>query len=153
VKAAASCHFKISPNEISRIMQSMLQIIIEALKNIYLEEPNQEKWNDIAAGFKNNKHFPNCIGAVDGKHIRIKKPNNAGSLFYNYKQFHSTVLLSVVDCAYKFVIVDIGSMGKNSDAGIFDRSLFGQKFKDGLLNLPLPCAIEDNGPAVPFLCR
>jgi hypothetical protein len=44
-------------------------------------------------------------------------------------------------------------MGKNSDAGIFDRSLFGQKFKDGLLNLPLPCAIEDNGPAVPFLCR
>jgi hypothetical protein len=69
----------------------MLQIIIEALKNIYLEEPNQEKWNDIAAGFKNNKHFPNCIGAVDGKHIRIKKPNNAGSLFYNYKHFHSTV--------------------------------------------------------------
>jgi hypothetical protein len=45
----------------------MLQIIVEALKNIYLEEPNQEKWNDIAAGFKNNKYFPNCMGAVDRK--------------------------------------------------------------------------------------
>lgn len=134
----------------SRIIKSTLVIIIKALENRYIEQPTQEKWTNIAAGFKSKKYFPNCIGAVDGKHIRIKKPNNAGSLFYNYKHFHSTVLLSVVDCDYKFVIVDIGSMGKNSDAGIFDRSVFGQQFKNGILNIPPPCTVEASGPAMPY---
>jgi len=37
--------------------------------------------------FYERTNFLNCIGAVDGKHIRIRRPNESGSQFFNYKNF------------------------------------------------------------------
>ena len=45
---------------------------------------------------------------MDGKHIRIQAPPNAGSEFYNYKQFPSLNLLAVRDTDLKFTFVDMG---------------------------------------------
>ncbi|CAH1993152.1 unnamed protein product [Acanthoscelides obtectus] len=30
-------------------------------------------------------NFPNCAGALDGKHIILRSPFHSGSEFYNYK--------------------------------------------------------------------
>jgi len=49
-----------------------------------MPEPKQEDWLKIADTFLNVTNFPNCIGAIDGKHIRIVKPAHSGSLYYNY---------------------------------------------------------------------
>lgn len=46
------------------------------------------------------------------------------------------VLLPVVDAHYRFVIVDIGSYGKNSDGGIFSHSKLGKHLDNGILNIP-----------------
>ena len=70
-------------------------------------------------------HFPNCIGSVDGKHIVIQKPRHGGSEWHNYKQTESVVLMAVCDASYKFIVVDVGQSGSQSDGGIWDSSTFG----------------------------
>ena len=34
------------------------------------------------------------LGAIDGQHIMIDCPSNAGSAYYNYKSFHSVYLFN-----------------------------------------------------------
>jgi len=50
--------------------------------------------------FCERTNFANCIGAVDGKHIRIRKPNERGSQFSNYKNFFTTALMATADTDY-----------------------------------------------------
>lgn len=36
--------------------------------------------------------------------------------------------MALVDADYKFIIVNVGDLGKNSDGGIFSRSELGKKY-------------------------
>ena len=85
----------------------------------------QQDWSRIETGFRLRWDFPNCVGAIDGKHIAIRSPPNSGSLYYNYKNHFSIVLMAVVDAGYGFIVVDVGNYGSNSDTGIFKHSHFG----------------------------
>lgn len=89
-----------------------------------MSPPKKEDWTKIASYFNDIWDFPNCAGAIDGKHIAIIYPPGAGSEYYNYKGYHSIVLQAVVDAHGKFVIVDIGDNGRSSDNGIFKESYF-----------------------------
>lgn len=42
-----------------------------------------------------------------------------GSEFFNYKKSFSVILLTLVDAFYKYIIVDVGSFGKNSDGAFY----------------------------------
>ncbi|GFT41504.1 DDE Tnp4 domain-containing protein [Trichonephila clavipes] len=88
------------------------------------------QFQKVAQQYSTKWNFPNCIGAIDGKHIRIKAPKNSGSLFYNYKDYHSMVMLAVVDADCKFTAVDVGSYGREGDAGIFLKSEIGRRIKN-----------------------
>lgn len=98
--------------------------------------PTQEKWKEIAKDFWEIQNFPNCLGALDGKHVIIQAPSNSGSEYFNYKKSFSIVLMALVDANYKFIMVDVGAYGKNSDGGIFAHSAMGNRFEKKTLNVP-----------------
>ena len=57
---------------ISRIVFETATVIWEVLKLLVFEKPTQEMWLRSAAGFESLWQLAHCIGAIDGKHFRIK---------------------------------------------------------------------------------
>jgi hypothetical protein len=94
-----------------------------------IPRPTKEQWDLTALEFERKTNFPHCLGAVDGKHIRVIKPEHSGSMFYNYKDFFSVVLMAVADTNYRFVYVDIGSYGKDCDSMILNDLRYGHQFR------------------------
>ncbi|XP_025420796.1 uncharacterized protein LOC112690905 [Sipha flava] len=101
-----------------------------------MPEPAEDDLKKIAQGFWDRWQFPNCLGSIDGKRILIKKPSNSGSMYHCYKSFFSIGLLAVTDANYKFVMVSVGSYGKENDAGVFDECPFRHVIETGRLKLP-----------------
>nr|XP_037276692.1 protein ALP1-like [Rhipicephalus microplus] len=114
-----------------------------------ISEPKTETWLHIVEGFSRTWQFLNCIGAVDGKHIHIKCPPNSGSMYFNYKGTYSIVLLAVVDSDYKFVIVDVGAYGKQSDGGVLKQSKFGCRLENGKLHIPRDLELPNTSHPAP----
>jgi DDE superfamily endonuclease len=116
-----------------------------------MPKPDEEHWLKIAFDFFTRFQFPLCLGAIDGKHIRIKKPNKSGSKYFNYKHFFSIILLAVTDANGKFVVVDVGSCGGNSDGGVFSRSSLGKKLISNKLSIPQRGYIPGTDIELPYM--
>ena len=58
---------------------------------------------EITDEFETQWNFPNCVGAMDGKHVRFRCPQSSGFQFYNYKPYFSVHLQATVDAKYKFM--------------------------------------------------
>ncbi|KAL4153924.1 hypothetical protein QTP88_001757 [Uroleucon formosanum] len=101
--------FRISHNYLSTIIKNTLAELKIKLLPIFLSDSKNIDYKQKSAEFSYKWNFTNCILAIDGKHVRIRSPNKSGTLYYNYKDFFSIVLLAMVDENYKFVAVDIGS--------------------------------------------
>ncbi|EFN81602.1 hypothetical protein EAI_07579, partial [Harpegnathos saltator] len=108
-------------------------------------------WKKITAEFEEQWNFPHCIGAIDGKHVAIKCPNHAGSTYYNYKGFHSIVLIAIVSASCRFMLVDVGAQDRHSDGGIFLNSVMGQIFHRDALDIPMPSACSFDRPPLPYM--
>lgn len=104
---------------VSKIVAETTPVIWEILKDDYMPIPSIQAWKNIANRFYELWNIPNCLGAIDGKHIRIKKLPNSGSTNYNYKQYHSIVLMACSDADGLFTMIETGFAGRNSDGGIF----------------------------------
>lgn len=120
-------NYRMSTATVSRIVHDTCIAIWKKLQPIYMKEPKKQDWENIAESFENIWHFKNCLGAIDGKYVAIKCPPHSGSKFYNYKKYYSIVLLAVVDAHKRFIIIDVGSLGRFSDGGIFNDSVFGKR--------------------------
>ena len=98
-----------------------------------------EDWKKIEQRFRNRWNVPHAVGALDGKHIVIKKG------------YFSLVLLDLVDADYKFLWVNTGASGSSSDAQIFNPSKLKRRIENGTLGLPPPEPLGPGGPNLHYL--
>ncbi|XP_018378016.1 PREDICTED: putative nuclease HARBI1 [Trachymyrmex cornetzi] len=142
--------FRVGHNTISKIVSETCEVIWEYLKDTVFIKNDENSWQNVANDFERLWNFPNCIGAIDGKHVILQAPPNSDSTYFNYKGNHSINLLAISDVKYRFIIVDIGGEGRQSDGGVFRNSLIGHYFESASLKLPNPKPVEIDGPALPY---
>ena len=97
---------------------------------------SKEKWLSVTKEFEEKWQFPNCVGAIDGKHVPLINPFNSGSTYFNYKSFFSIVLLALVDADNKFLYVSVGCQGRISDGGVFKNSELYHLLVNGEIKIP-----------------
>lgn len=143
--------FRVSHSWISVMIREVASAIILRLAKKAIPSPTTEQLEKSSQAFSRKWNFPNCVGAIDGKHIRMKAPKKSGSLFFNYKEYFSMVVLAVVDAEYKFLAVDVGSYGKEGDAGIYLKSQIGRQINNNCFGMPAPAPLPGTKNVVPHV--
>ncbi|XP_051170182.1 uncharacterized protein LOC127287352 [Leptopilina boulardi] len=147
-----SRQFRMGIKTIQVFIPQTLAAIWTTLQPEVLQFPNSpDSWNDLTNGFKEKWQFPNCYGAIDGKHVLMQGQPDTGSDYFNYKAFHSIVLLAMADANYRFLMVDVGGKGRQSDGGILKQCQFFKAVKENNLNLPPPKSLYEGGPRIPHV--
>ena len=125
-------------------------MMVKKLILLFQTPKSEEAWLEIAKVFSCRWNFPNCIGALDGKRIRLRKPKNSGSTYINYKGFCSISLMALVDGNYRFIFVDVGAEGKWADGGVWGNSDLSKAIKNKEVNIPPPTKLVGKNEATPF---
>lgn len=144
-------NYLLGDRTVSNIVQEVATAIWNNMQPVYLAEPKTETWKSIALRFEDRWQFPHCVGAIDGKHIVIKKPGKSGSSYFNYKHTFSIILMATVDADYKFITIDIGAMGRFSDGNVFASSGLGKKMIKHTILLPNPEQIPTIAEPLPYV--
>ena len=142
--------FKVGRSTVNGIIDEVCDVLWEELRGYVPAPSSSDDWKELANDFEEIWNMPHCIGALDGKHIRMKKPPKSGAIWHNYKGFFSMVLLAVCDANYCFTFVDIGEYGSNNDSGVLKNSEMGKKFTRNRMNLPEPDKIEGETWKTPY---
>lgn len=147
-----SFQFRISRTAISYIVKEVCCAIVKHLGPHFLQVPSSfEEWLVIANTFQQKWQYPNCIGAIDGKHIVMQPPPNAGSYYYNYKHTHSVVLMAVASPDYQCLYADVDTNGRISDGGVWNKCSLAGALEDGSLCLPPPKPLPNGSESLPYV--
>jgi hypothetical protein len=68
-QVAVGHSFCIAACTINSIFRETTRVIWKVLKDKYVPPPTIETWRKNAEDFESLWQFPNCLGAIDGKHV------------------------------------------------------------------------------------
>lgn len=143
--------FRMCKSSISEVVREVCQ----AIQNEYWDETIQlpatpDEWLAVAEGFKTRWNFHHTLGALDGKHVALIKPRGAISEYYNYKKFHSIILMALVDANYQFLWLNIGTEGAAGDAQIWNGCDLKRRLSNNTMNLPPPEPLPGDVTDIPY---
>ncbi|GLG96943.1 uncharacterized protein GBIM_03812 [Gryllus bimaculatus] len=143
--------YRLGERTVSNIVLEVSQAVWKIMQPLFLPEPTKEQWESIEVGFDRKWQFPHCIGAIDGKHVVIKKTGKTGSSYLNYKHTLSVVVMAIADSDYKFIAIDVGSPERFSDGSIFNPSVVAKEMIEDTLHIPLPVVLSPIEDPMPFV--
>ncbi len=125
--------------------------IVDAYQeDVIITPTTPDNWMVIANTNSRRWQYHDCLGAIDGKHVAIRKPMNAGSYYFNYKNFHSIVLMAIVDGDYKFTWVEVGANCTSSDAQLFEDCSLKEAIEQRVIRFPPPDHLPDDDRDTPY---
>lgn len=136
---------------VGKVVKETVKAIWNVFHAIHMPAPTTDAFLKISADFMKIWNFPNCLGALDSKHIRIKCPMHSGSMYFNYKKFFSIVLQAVCDASYRFIMIDVGSYGRQSDGGTYQNSAMFRFLSSRRLQIPSEQCLPNTGTRMPFV--
>ncbi|KAJ1518931.1 hypothetical protein ONE63_011459 [Megalurothrips usitatus] len=134
----AGGQFCVPPSTTSVVIRETCEAIRDELKPEVFPPLTEERLARIMEEFWSDWQFPNCFGAMDGRHCMVQNFPNGGSNWFNYKGGHSMVMTAVCDARYRLLHVDIGGRGRRSDGGLWEMSPLKRSIDRGSLPLPPP---------------
>ncbi|KYM80577.1 hypothetical protein ALC53_08975 [Atta colombica] len=74
----------------------------------------------------------------------------SGSMFYNYKREYCVVLLALINAYLQFIYVDVGTNGRVSDSGVWNKCSLKNHLDRGTLNIFPPAPLPDTQDNFPL---
>ncbi len=143
--------FRVAYNSICVLIAEVSSAIMDAYHEEVIVTPTTpDDWMVIANTNSRRWHYHHCLGAIDDKHVAIKKTMNAGLYYFNYKNFHSIVLMALVDGDYKFTWVEVGANGTSLDLQIFEDCGLKEAIDRHVIGFPLPDHLPDDDRDTPY---
>lgn len=146
-----SFSFHVGASTVSRIVKETVNVLWNVLQPLHMPHPSKEIFVQTSKEFNHLQNFPNCMGCIDGKHVRISCPPHSGTMFYNYKKFYSIVLLGVCDAKYRFLVIDVGGFGKQSDGATFASCDFYHLIKNKESDVPSDACLPGTNFTTPLV--
>ncbi|CAI6356084.1 unnamed protein product [Macrosiphum euphorbiae] len=72
--------FRVPKPSISTFLPEVFDAIYDFLKDYIKVPETNEEWGVLENGFRTRWNYPGCYGAIDGKHVSIKAPNQCGNV-------------------------------------------------------------------------
>ena len=125
--------FGLGRSTVGEIVIETCDAIATHLLPQYVFIPQGDKLREIVEGFETYWGFPQAVGAIDGSHIPIIRPDESAFYYYNLKGYYSVIMQAMVDFRGLFMDVYIGWPGKVHDARVFANSSIYRRGMEGTL--------------------
>ena len=122
--------FGVSKSTAHKYIHKVSNIVCNLSRNV-IRWPTLAEQDEIAADIERSSHIPNCIGFIDGSHIRLESRPDGDNDYTNRKGFPSIQLQAIVD--NKTIITDmfVGWPGSVHDARVFRNSPIADAMENG----------------------
>nr|CAI5817044.1 unnamed protein product [Callosobruchus analis] len=112
--------FNITISSLGRIV-TRLTYFLSNLSPEVIKWPTEDEKKNIEEHFR-TQGFPNVIGAIDGTHIQIDRPENDPESYINRKGYYSIQMQVVCDHTCKILDVFVGYPGSVHDSRVYRNS-------------------------------
>lgn len=135
--------YRIGISTVSEIIRDVCEALWSTFKTKCFPPLTVELLEESDVEFVQWVNFPHCVAAIDGKHVRVIKPEGSASVNFNYKNFFSILLLAACDSNYKFLYIDVGTPEKSDDSTTLKNSRLNKMLQSNKIKLPPPRPLSE----------
>ena len=128
--------YHVSQASASKFYSETIEAINRLLTPRWIRFPRTpEELRAVASTFHIRRGMCNCVGAVDGSHIKVRRPHAESLAYRNRKQYDSVVLQCIFSSDCTVLDVCVGWPGSVSDSRVWNNSPIGRQLSS-VLNVP-----------------